>query len=222
MQVSRYAIAALAVVSLAGCAVAPPGPSVIASPGDGKSFDVFQADDASCRQYAEAQTGISPSDAANQSLFSSGALGTALGAATGAAIGAATGNPAAGAAIGAASGLGLGTIGGAGAAQYSGSATQYRYDVSYTQCMSAKGENVQQATVPDYGYASYGYPYYGYPYYSYPAYPYYGPSWYPWPTYLNFGFGFGGYHGGYRGGYHGGYRGGGGHGGGRHGGSSHH
>jgi hypothetical protein len=212
------AVVILALVSLGGCAVAPSGPfSVVASPGQGKTFELFQADDASCRQYAEAQTGISPSDAANQSLVGSGALGTALGAAAGAAIGAAAGNPAAGAATGAASGLGLGTASGAGAAQYSGSATQNRYDVSYAQCMSAKGENVQQAAVPRYGYPSAAY---GYPYYAYPAYPYYSPGWFATPAFLNFGFGFGGHHGGYHGRYHerfhgGGFRGGG-HGGGRH------
>jgi len=194
----------LMALTLSACVTAPAGPSVAAMPGENNNFDTFQGDDANCRQYAAQQTGIAPTDAANQSLFGSAALGTVLGAASGAAIGAAFANPAAGAAIGAASGLGLGTVSGAGAAQYSGSSTQYRYDLSYAQCMQASGNKVQQvaAIQPAQAYGYSGYPSYGY---SYPY--YYGPRWYWPPVFLNFGFG--GYYGGYPGyGYRGyGYRG---------------
>src|ERR1700761_413499 len=120
MRVMRVGAGLIAMLALAGCAVAPPtGPSVMVMPGQGKSFDAFRADDASCRQYADQQTGISPTQAANQSLVGSAVVGTVLGAATGAAIGAAVGNPAAGAAIGAGSGAVLGTASGVGAANYS-------------------------------------------------------------------------------------------------------
>ena len=181
--------AAIAVLALAGCAVAPPtGPSVMAMPGQGKSFDAFRADDAVCRQYAAQQTGIAPAEAANQSLVGSAAVGTLLGAAAGAAIGAAAGNPGAGAAIGAGSGAVLGTGAGLGAAQYSADSAQYRYDVSYVQCMSAKGESTpQMPTETVYAPQPYPYYYYPYPYGYYPYYPYYpysyGPS-------VRFGFGF--------------------------------
>jgi len=175
---------ALSVLALAGCAVAPPdGPTVMALPAQGKSFEQFQADDGACRQYASQQIGISPTQAANQSLVGSAVVGTVLGAAAGAAIGAATGNPAAGAAIGAGSGLGLGTLSGLGAAQASGSSLQYRYDMGYIQCMSAKGESVPQS-LP---YTAAATPYY----YSYPNYYYY--PWYG-PGFVNFGFGFHSHH----------------------------
>src|SRR6185312_13246974 len=175
MRVIRLGAAAVAVLVLGGCAVAPPvGPSVAAMPGQGKTFEAFQADDVACRQYAAQQIGIAPQDAANQSLFGSMALGTVLGAAAGAAIGAAAGNPAMGAAIGAGSGGVLGTSYGLGAASYSGGSVQYRYDSGYLQCMSAKGESVPQLPTPQTAYAP-AYPAYAYPaYYSYyPYYPYY-------------------------------------------------
>lgn len=203
MRVVRFGTAAVALVALAGCAVAPPsGPSVMVMPGQGKSFAAFQADDAACRQYASQQTGIAPQDAANQSLVSSAAVGTVLGAAAGAAIGAAAGNPAMGAAIGAGSGAVLGTGAGVGAAQYSADSVQYRYDVGYVQCMSAKGESTPQmpqqaAAAPPPAYAAYpAYPaYYPYdPYYYHPAFVGVGVGW---------GWGWhGGWHGGGRGGWH--------------------
>ena len=202
MRVVRFGTAVVAVLALAGCAVAPPpGPSVAAMPGQGKSFEAFQADEGACRQYAEQQTGMAPQDAANQSFIGSTALGTVLGAAAGAAIGAAAGNPAMGAAIGAGSGGVLGAGYGAGAAQYSGSSVQYRYDAGYTQCMSAKGNSVSQMPAAQNAYAAgpgYGYPGY-YPYY--PAYPYYGPAYYGpafyGPAFVGVGFGFHGGHGGF-------------------------
>ncbi|HEY1504884.1 MAG TPA: glycine zipper family protein [Stellaceae bacterium] len=188
MRVVRLGTAVIAVLALAGCAVAPPpGPSVAAMPGQGKSFEAFQGDDATCRQYAAQQTGIAPQDAANQSLIGSAALGTVLGAAAGAAIGAAAGNPAMGAAIGAGSGAVLGTGYGAGAAQYSANSVQYRYDTGYLQCMSAKGESVPQMPLPQTAYAAP--PAYGYPAYPYPAYPYYAPAYYG-PAFVGVGFGF--------------------------------
>ncbi len=156
-------------LALGACAVAPPaGPSVMALPAKDKSFADFQQDDMTCRQYASVQTGgTSPQQAANDSAATSAVVGTVLGAAAGAAIGAAAGNPAAGAAIGAGSGLFLGGASGLGAAGYSAAALQQRYDMSYVQCMSAKGESVPtalDAPTPGYGYAyppgyAYGYPY---------------------------------------------------------------
>jgi hypothetical protein len=180
----RLGMSAVALVALAGCAVAPPpGPSVMVMPGQGKSFEAFQADDATCRQFAQQQTGIAPADAANQSLVGSAAVGTVLGAAAGAAIGAAAGNPAAGAAIGAGSGAILGTASGLGAAQYSGASVQQRYDIGYVQCMSAKGESVPQMPTAQTAYApppAYPapYPYAAYPYAAYPYYPAYYPYYY--------------------------------------------
>ncbi len=94
-------------LALNACVVAPPaGPSLMALPGQGKTFEAFQQDDVVCRQYAWQQTGgASPGAAASQSAVGSAVVGTALGAAAGAAIGAASGAAGAGAAIGAGAGL---------------------------------------------------------------------------------------------------------------------
>jgi hypothetical protein len=157
----------IAALALSACAVAPPsGPSVMALPAKGKSFEQFQQDDASCRQYASARIGNgSPQQAANESGVGSAAIGTAVGAAAGALIGAAAGNPAVGAAIGGGSGLLLGSASGVSNAYASGGALQNRYDMAYIQCMSAKGESVpvaQSNPIPGYydpGYYDYYYPY---------------------------------------------------------------
>ena len=42
---------------LGACSVMPAGPSVMALPGTGKTFDQFRADDNSCRQFAFQQVG---------------------------------------------------------------------------------------------------------------------------------------------------------------------
>ncbi len=161
-------------LALSACVVAPPpGPSVMATPGQGKDFQAFQQDDGFCRQVATQQTGgMSPAQAANNSAVGSAVAGTALGAAAGAAIGAAAGGgpgAGAGAAIGAASGLLLGSSAGIGAAQASGAGMQQRYDMVYAQCMASKGDSVQ---APPSGYAAgYGAAPYGYaaaPAYAYP------------------------------------------------------
>jgi hypothetical protein len=167
-------------LALGACAVAPPqGPSVMALPPQGKSFDTFQQDDAICRGFATQQTGgASASQAATNSAVGSAVVGTALGAGVGAALGSVGGAVGAGAAIGGATGLLAGSAIGAGNAQIAAGNIQQRYDVAYTQCMYSKGDTVQSAPS---GYAAYPAPYpyvaaYPYPYPYYP-YPYaYGPS----------------------------------------------
>jgi hypothetical protein len=174
------AISALGVVSvfaLSACAVAPPqGPNVMALPAQGKSFEAFQQDDATCRGFATQQTGgASAAQAANNSAVGSAVLGTAVGAGLGAALGSVGGAVGAGAAIGGATGLLAGSAIGAGNAQAAGGNVQARYDTAYTQCMYSKGNTVQS---PPGGYG-YGYPggYYPGPYYGYGYGPgYYGPA----------------------------------------------
>ena len=128
--------------SLAGCVHMPVGPSVMALPGSDKSFEEFRYDDAGCRDYAEYQTGVSASRAANDRAVGTAAVGTVVGAATGAAIGAAAGNPAMGAAVGAGSGLLGGALIGADNAEAARWTVQRRYDMAYVQCMYAKGNQV--------------------------------------------------------------------------------
>jgi hypothetical protein len=132
----------LAMLTLAGCATVPTGPSVMAMPGAGKTFEQFQADDAVCRQWAAQQIGLSPQETINQNTAAGAVAGTAIGAGLGAAIGAASGHAGTGAAIGAGSGLLLGTAEGARAGQYYGRGAQRRYDIAYAQCMYAKGNSI--------------------------------------------------------------------------------
>ena len=164
-------------LALGACAVAPPaGPSIMAMPAQGKSFEQFQADDAACRGFASASIGYGdPGVAATNSAVTSAAVGTVLGAAAGAAIGAAAGNPALGAAAGAGGGLLLGSASGANAAAYSGASMQRRYDIGYIQCMAAKGESVPSVAGNPGGAYPAGAPYPAYPY---PAYPGYYPGYY--------------------------------------------
>ena len=93
------------VIMLAGCATIPPGPSVLVMPGNGKSWEGFQADDAVCRQWAQNQTEWNANKTVNENLAGGAIAGGALGAASGALIGAASGNVGPGAAIGAGAGL---------------------------------------------------------------------------------------------------------------------
>jgi len=139
----RFALI-IPMLGLTACVAVPPAPSPSAAslPGRGKSHEQFRADDVDCRNYASAQVGgMSPEDAAVQSGVGSAVLGTAIGALAGAAIG---GNSH-GAAVGAGVGLVAGTAAGAGAANASAYHVQRRYDISYRQCMYAKGHKVPVA-----------------------------------------------------------------------------
>ena len=76
-----------ALLILGACATYPPtGPSAMALPGTGRTFDQFRADDMECRQYASMQAGPQ-AEAATDSTVKSAALGTAIGAVAGAADG---------------------------------------------------------------------------------------------------------------------------------------
>ncbi len=136
----------------AGCASLPAGPSMMVLPGTGMSFEQFQNDDFTCRQYASGQTGgVTPDQAAAASELGSAVIGTAVGAAAGAAIGGGRG-----AAVGAGTGLVAGALAGAGAASVSGQAAQQRYDMAYIQCMYAQGHRVPVQGQFAYGYSQGG------------------------------------------------------------------
>lgn len=152
MRASPTAAAALLLV-LSACAVAPPpGPSILAQPGAGKSVQQFQADDARCRQSAAAANGgVTPAEAANSSGVGSAVLGTILGAGIGALLGAAGGNAGAGAAVGAGGGLLLGSAVGGNNAQRSAAGFQSNYDSAYAQCTAASGNQIVQPAIIEYG-----------------------------------------------------------------------
>lgn len=134
--------AGLPLLLLAGCVSVPTGPSVMALPGTGKSFEQFRYDDFDCRQYAQVQVGGTADQAGVNAGLRSAAVGTAIGTVAGAAVG---GRDGAGA--GAATGLVFGSVAGAGAAQSTAYGTQRHYDNAYVQCMYAKGEQVPVAGV---------------------------------------------------------------------------
>jgi hypothetical protein len=142
MNCMRSLFLFLMLLALNGCATLPQGPSVLALPAPGKPFDVFQGEDAICRQWALQQVGKAPQEMANQNTATNAILGTVIGAGLGAAIGAATGDPGIGAAIGAGSGLLGGTLLGGDTGQASGQEAQRRYDIAYQQCMYAKGNQI--------------------------------------------------------------------------------
>ncbi len=125
-----------------GCATIPPGPSVLVMPGGGKSFEAFQADDYTCRDWAQNQSGWKANETVNQNLAGGAVAGGALGAAAGALIGAASGNVGPGAAIGAGAGLLAGSAMAHNRAYGAGWEVQRRYDNAYQQCMYAKGNQI--------------------------------------------------------------------------------
>ena len=143
MQKSMGALAAIVV--LAGCVQQPMGPTVSVMPAPNKPFDVFAADQAACKQFAEQQVAGGASQANTQQVGTA-VVGTALGAELGAAAGGGQG-----AGVGAAMGAITGTAVGAGPAQQAQMSLQQRYDIAYEQCMYARGNQVpgfQPAVAP--------------------------------------------------------------------------
>ena len=123
-------------LALAGCVQMPTGPEVRVMPAPYKPFELFEADDAACRDFAHRR--LEPSTAQAQG---SAAAATVTGAAVGAAAGGLIGGSQ-GAATGAGVGLVAGSLGAAGRADQSSWSLQRRYDFAYEQCMYAKGNQV--------------------------------------------------------------------------------
>ena len=121
---------------LGGCVQQPAGPTVAVMPAPYKPFEVFQQDQALCMQYGNQMIAGGAATANNQAVGTA-AVGTVLGAGLGAAVG---GGP--GAAIGAASGAIAGTAVASGPAYADQAGLQQRYDLAYSQCMYAKGNQV--------------------------------------------------------------------------------
>jgi hypothetical protein len=60
MAFSRPGLFLATLLATAACASTPTGPSVMALPGEGKTYDQFQMDDARCRQSAAAELQKTP------------------------------------------------------------------------------------------------------------------------------------------------------------------
>ena len=140
--VGRVFASAGVLAMLVGCAATPMGPTVQVMPGPGKSFDMFQADQAVCKNYAQQQV-AGQAEAVNNRAVGGAVLGTALGAGLGAAIGSGWHNAGGGAAVGAAYGASSGTAYAADASMQAQGGIQQQYDNAYAQCMYAKKEQVQ-------------------------------------------------------------------------------
>jgi outer membrane lipoprotein SlyB len=194
MWPTRLTVGVASLLALSACAVPPPtGPRVMALPGAGKDFSVFQQEDASCRQFAYYQSGgTAGAQAATNNAVGTAVVGTAVGAGLGAALGSLSGQMGAGAAVGGVAGALIGGSAAANGAQYSAGDLQQRYDASYTQCMYAHGDTIQS---PPGGYAATGpgpYPYYYGP--GYYGSGYYGPGFIGGPTVVvGTGWGWGGH-----------------------------
>jgi hypothetical protein len=137
-RMTRIALCLGATLTLAACATAPNGPSVMSLPGSGKSFDQFRIDDMDCRSFAQSQIGGTTADESARKMgIESAAVATVVGALAGAAVGGHKG-----AATGAAVGIVGGGLAGVERGDTTASNTQRRYDTGYIQCMYAKGHQV--------------------------------------------------------------------------------
>jgi uncharacterized protein YcfJ len=139
-KLAAFGLAATLLVE--GCATAPMGPSVVAAKGPNVTFDQYEQDQATCKQYASQET-AGQAEAANNEAVGAGVIGTVAGAALGAAVGGGRG-----AGIGAASGAVVGGSIGANQSAWANMSIQQRYDSVYLQCMSAKGNVVPTYAPP--------------------------------------------------------------------------
>lgn len=127
---------------VSACATLPTGPSVNVMPAQGKPFEEFVKEDATCKHWAERQMGNSTQETYDKNLATGAVAGTAVGAGLGAAIGSASGHAGAGAAVGAVTGLLFGSAIGSGAGQEGSREVQRRYDNAYLQCMYTYGNQL--------------------------------------------------------------------------------
>lgn len=142
MTYTRKLLPLVLLALLSGCATVPMGPDVTVLPAQGKSFSQFRTEDATCREWAAKQIGMSPGKSYQNNLATGAVTGTAVGAGLGAVLGAISGHAGPGAAVGAASGLLFGSAIGSDAGQVNGSEAQRRYDTAYMQCMYTYGNQV--------------------------------------------------------------------------------
>jgi len=141
MKSLKFTITCGVTLLLTACASTPMGPTVRALPPQGKSFDQFQMEQISCKQYADSQVS-GQADRANSTGLLEGVGGTLLGAGLGAAVGGGRG-----AAIGAAGGAVAGTAVGASTSGHEQRSIQQQYNDAYVQCMVAKGNQVERPVV---------------------------------------------------------------------------
>jgi hypothetical protein len=140
MKRVRMITGLLTVALASGCATEPMGPTARVLPAQGKPFEVFAADQATCKQLAQSEVG---GGATLSNLQELGA--TALSTALGAGVGATMHNHARGTEIGGSLGALTGTMLASHGAARDQQGLQGRYDIAYTQCMYARGNQIAAA-----------------------------------------------------------------------------
>ena len=73
---AKYIIVLMCSLLLSACATVPSGPSVMALPGTGKSFEQFQTDDVVCRDWASREAGTTPQRTAGLDTAEGAGIGT--------------------------------------------------------------------------------------------------------------------------------------------------
>ena len=139
MKIAPLTLALSASLLLGACATAPMGPTVQVMPSPTKPFQVFQKDQAECKQYADSQV-AGQADAANQKAAGTVAIGAVLGGALGAAVGNHRG-----AGIIGSEGAIAGTAVAANQTAGAQMSIQDQYNNAYVQCMYARGNQVPGA-----------------------------------------------------------------------------
>lgn len=140
---SRRLLTCAPVLLLAACASRGPlGPHVTVMPAPGKPFEQFRLEERECRQYAQESIGADPAKASDEAMAKSAVVGGLIGAAVGSALGGRHDNTAFGAGVG----VLAGTTAGASQGMQTANDLQRRYDIAYSQCMYAKGNQLPQAT----------------------------------------------------------------------------
>ncbi len=144
-MMSRQRILLVAILlATGGCATVPTGPSARVFPPPGKPFDLFQAEETTCRRWAAQQADARPEELAQHNTATGALVGTGVGAGLGALLGSVSGDAGAGAVIGGVTGLLFGAATGSDEGRLQADAAQQRYDTAYLQCMVAYGNEVQK------------------------------------------------------------------------------
>src|ERR1700730_4027845 len=126
----------VATALLRECATSPMGPTALVMPAQGKPFGAFAQEQAMCKQFADGEVS-GGATIANLKQFGTAALSTALGAGLGAAV-----RGSRGAEVGGAVGAIPGAMSVAHGSARDQNDLQGRYDLAYTQCMYARGNQI--------------------------------------------------------------------------------
>jgi hypothetical protein len=132
----------LAALGLSGCATIPTEPSVMVLPGRGSTLEQFQTDDGVCKQWATQRAVATSGAASTPAVGSSPTGGVLVEAGPGTPGGGASGASGGGAAMGTGPGLAEEMAVGLAASRAAVGSGQWRYDVSYEQCMYVKGHQI--------------------------------------------------------------------------------